>query len=42
MTGITYVNTDTIFAFYGYFLIYPSLLLSWMFEHHCFFYIFAA
>ena len=39
MVGITYVYIDTIFAFYGYilfsFFLYPSLLLSWMFEHDC-------
>ena len=28
MVGITYVYIDMIFAFYGYFFLYPSLLLS--------------
>ena len=41
MVGITYLYTDMIFAFYGYvlflgcFFFYPSLLISWMFEHDC-------
>ena len=35
MVGITCVFIDTIFGFYGYFFFYPSLLLSWMFEHDC-------
>ena len=31
-----YVCIDAIFAFYGYVdFFYPSLLLSWMFEHDC-------
>ena len=38
MVEITYVFIDMIFTFYGYILflyIYPSLLLSWVFEHDC-------
>ena len=33
------IRYDTTLAFYGYillfFFLYPSLLLSWMFEHDC-------
>ena len=29
MVGIIYVYVDTVFGFYGYFI------LSWMFEHDC-------
>ena len=41
MVRITYVYIDTVFTFYGYILFffsffkYPSLLISWMFEHDC-------
>ena len=37
IAGTTYVYVDTIFAFMGtlFFPLYPSLLLSWMFEHDC-------
>ena len=38
MVGITYVYTDTIFAYFRYILfsfLYPSLLLNWMFEQAC-------
>ena len=37
MVGITYVYINTISVFYGHvlFFLYPSLLLSWKFEHDC-------